>query len=404
MPTFTCRIGTASGSVITQQREAESASSLKRELEEKGYYVFEIHTKKAFSLWPLAFSTPIRRIKQKDLLIFNEELLALVRAGLPIMASLDLLVDRTTNPRLKAILDQVRGDVKGGLAFSDAAERHPHVFSRLYTASLRAGEKAGNFSEVLRRYIDYMRRILALRKKVLSALFYPSVLVIITGAVITFLLTFVVPTFSRIYSEFEATLPFPTQVLIAVTRFLKGNLPILALALVLVSLALWQWRQTETGRRWMDRLVLRLPWFGDVATKYSLSMFARTLATVTGGGIPIVPALEVASGSVQNTSIGNLIKGIIPRVEAGEGLASALGMSRIVPPMALEMIAVGESTGSLEEMLNHVADFYDSEVDTRLSSMASLIEPIIMLSMGLIVATIVITMYLPIFHLASVVR
>ncbi len=360
--------------------------------------------KKPLASGPLAFSIPARRVKQKDLLILNQELLALVRAGLPIMASLDLLVDRTTNPRLKAILGQIREDVKGGLAFSDAAERHPHVFSRLYTASLRAGEKAGNFSEVLGRYIDYTKRVLALRKKVLNAIFYPSVLVIITGAVITFLLTFVVPTFSRIYSEFEATLPFPTQVLIAVTRFLKGNLLFIALALVLMAFAFGQWRQTETGRRWIDKLVLRLPWFGEVAAKYSLSMFSRTLATVTGGGIPIVPALEVASGSVQNTSIGRQIKGIIPRVEAGEGLASALATSRIVPPMALEMIAVGESTGSLEEMLNHVAEFYESEVDTRLSTMASLIEPIIIVSMGLIVATIVITMYLPIFHLASVVR
>jgi type IV pilus assembly protein PilC len=233
---------------------------------------------------------------------------------------------------------------------------------------------------------------------------YPSALVVITGGVILFLLTFVVPTFTRMYDDFGASLPLPTQLLVATTEWIRAIWPLLLAALLAAGVSFAWWRRRPEGRAILDRVILKLPWAGPVLHRYAVATFCRSLAAVVGGGTPVVPALEVATGAVSNAHVAARLRTTIPLVMGGSSLARSLEQTGIATPILVEMVAVGESTGALEEMLGHAADAADEEIDLRLSSMAALLEPVIMAAMGLVVATIVIVLYLPIFHLASVVR
>jgi type IV pilus assembly protein PilC len=282
--------------------------------------------------------------------------------------------------------------------------RHPKVFSPLYTASLHAGEQSGNFVDALSRFVEYQKRILALRQRLRAALTYPAILFCASLAVIVFLLTFVVPTFSNIYGDMEADLPVATRLLVSITSELKQALPLVALAVAAIGLAFWRWRLTPEGRRLTDRWILGLPWVGPLLSGYLFSRFARTLAMMQAGGIPMIPSLETTLGTMGNAHLDERLRSAIPRVAAGNSLADALERSGVVPPLLVELVTVGESSGSLGEMLGHVADLYDAEVDTRLTALAAAIEPAIMIGMGVIVAAIVVIMYLPIFHLSAVVR
>ena len=404
MPRFSCKIGTPTGSILTQEVEEESPEAARRSLEAKGHFVFSIdgQGKERIShrLWAIGSG----RIGAQNLVVFNQELLALVKAGLPILTSLDLLSERTQQPRLRILLYDIREAVKGGAALSDALAKHPHVFSPLYAGAVRAGEQSGNLVDALGRYVEYQKRILALRQRLRAALTYPLVLAITSGAVIVFLLTFVVPTFTRIYGDMEAELPIATRLLVGITQSLQRSLPIVGGLIVLLLVGVWRWWKTPAGRRWIDRQTLRLPWVGDLVRSYLFSRFARTLAMSLGGGIPMIPSLQATFGTLGNAHLDEALQPAIPRVTGGGTLADALGSSGVVPPLLLEMVSVGESSGSLGDMLGHVADLYDAEIDTRLTALAAVIEPIIMIGMGLVVAVIVIIMYLPIFHLAAVVR
>ncbi len=404
MPRFTCRIGTPTGSIRTQEIEEASPETARRSLEAKGYFVFSVDGQQEARVRPRLFPLDLKRIGPRAMLVFNQELLALVRAGLPILTALDLLGERTEEPRLRALLADVREAVKGGAALSAALARHPRVFSPLYTAALHAGEQSGNLVDALTRYVEYQKRILAMRQKFRAALSYPAVLCLASGAVIVFLLTFVVPTFTRIYGDMEAELPFATRILMTLTGRLRGALPLLAGAVVILALAAWRWRLSPSGRRLSDRWILLLPWVGELTRGYVFSRIARTLAMVLGGGIPMIPSLETTLGTVANAHLADALRRAVPRVAAGSNLSDALASTRVVPPLVLEMVAVGENSGSLGDMLSHVADLYDAEVDTRLTALAAVIEPTIMIGMGLVVATVVVIMYLPIFHLAAVVR
>ncbi len=404
MPRFSCKIGTATGSIRTQEVEEVSAEAARRSLESQGFYVFDVQAERATWVRPRPSPLGLNRIGSKALLVFNQELLALVRAGLPILTGLDLLGERSQHPRLRAILADVREAVKGGAALSAALARHPRVFSPLYTAALHAGEQSGNLVDALTRYVEYQKRILAMRQRFRAALTYPAVLCLASGAVILFLLTFVVPTFTRIYGDMEAELPAATRLLVALTGRLRDALPLVGGIVALLLLAAWRWRATPAGRRVGDRWPLGLPWVGSLVSGYLFSRLARTLAMMLGGGIPIIPSLQVTLATVGNAHLAAALQPAIPRVAAGSNLADALGSSGVVPSLLLEMVSVGESSGSLGEMLGHVADLYDGEVDTRLIALAAVIEPVIMIGMGLVVATIVVTMYLPIFHLSAVVR
>lgn len=402
MPQFLYKVATPTGAVLDRECEAEDAAALRQQLEREGYYVFRVRPKAT----GLRLPGPLpwrKRVSRKALLAFTQELLALLRAGLPIMAALDLLIGRAAHPVLRETLEAVREDVRGGASLSAAAARHPRVFPPLFVASVRAGEQSGALAATLGRYLTTLKHFLALRRKVYNALMYPSALVIITGGVILFLLTFVVPTFSRIYSDFGASLPLPTKLLVATTEHVRAQWPLLLALLLAAGFSFAWWRRTPGGRAALDRLALGLPWAGLVLQRYALSTFCRSLAAVVGGGTPVVPALEVATGAVSNAHVASRLRTAAPLVVGGSSLARALEETGIATPMLVEMVAVGESTGGLEEMLGHAADFADEEVDLRLSSMAGLLEPVIMAAMGLVVAAIVIVLYLPVFHLISIV-
>ncbi|MBI3086172.1 MAG: type II secretion system F family protein [candidate division NC10 bacterium] len=404
MARFVCKIGTPTGSMRAQEVEEASAEAARRSLEAQGYYVFDVQVRREALGGPRRSRAGLNRIGAKALLVFNQELLALVKAGLPILTALDLLGERSQQPRLRTLLADVREAVKGGAALSAALAHHPHVFSPLYTAALHAGEQSGTLVDALTRYVEYQKRILALRQRFRAALTYPGVLCLASGAVILFLLTFVVPTFTRIYGDLEAELPVATRLLVALTGRLREVLPLVGGGAALLLMAAWRWRATPAGHQTMDRWILGLPWVGDLARGYLFSRFARTLAMTLGGGIPMIPSLQITLGTVGNAYLTGALRPAIPRVAAGSSLADALGSSGVVPPLVLEMVAVGESSGSLGDMLGHVADLHDAEVDTRLTALAAVIEPVIMIGMGLVVATIVVIMYLPIFHLSAAVR
>lgn len=404
MAQYSFQVGTPTGSIQTLEVAGDTPEAARRSLEGKGYFVFD-RQEQACTLPRLgrpAFLAP--RVTPRGLLVFNQELLALVRAGLPILTALDLLRERGQQSRLRSLLEAVRDEVKGGAALSAAMARHTQVFGPLYTASLHAGEQSGNFVDALTRYVEYQKRILTLRQRLRAALTYPAILLTASLAVILFLLTFVVPTFSTIYGDMDAELPVATRILVGITGQLKRLLPLAALAVAAFGLALWRWRLTPEGRRLTDRWILALPWVGTLVSGYLFSRFARTLAMMQAGGIPMIPSLETTLATVGNAYLDGKLRTAIPRVAAGNTLADALDRSGVSPPLLVELVSVGESSGSLGEMLGHVADLYDAEMDTRLTALAAAIEPVIMIGMGLVVAAIVVIMYLPIFHLSTVIR
>jgi type IV pilus assembly protein PilC len=404
MAHYSFKVGTPTGSIQTLEIEADSPDSARRNLEAKGFFLFETESKAPARPTFSSLRLTGGRVGARALLVFNQELLALVRAGLPIIVVLDLLRERNQNLRLRSILEAVREEVKAGAALSVAMAKHPSVFGALYTASLHAGEQSGNFVDALTRFVEYQKRILALRQRLRAALTYPTILIAASLAVILFLLTFVVPTFNRIYGDMEGELPVATRILVTITGHLQSALPFLLAGVVGAVLALWRWRRTPQGRRLTDQWIITLPWLGALTSGYVFSRFARTLAMMQAGGIPMIPSLETTLGTVGNAYLAERLRSALPRVAAGGSLADSLGKTGVVPSLMLELVAVGENSGSLGEMLGHVADLYDADMDTRLTALAASIEPVIMMGMGLVVAAIVIIMYLPIFHLSSVVR
>ncbi len=400
MQTFQCTLGTASGAVLREQRRADTAEALRGQLEGQGYYVFEIAPEAGAARAPAArLAMGFRRLRPQDLLVFTQELLALIRAGLPIPLALNLLAERAHQPRLREALAAVREDVKAGAALSGALERQPGVFPPILVASVRAGERSGTLADALTRYIAVLKQLVALRRRVMNALIYPLVLLMLSLGVVTFLVTYVVPSFSTIYEDLGRPLPAPTQVLIGVATAIRSHWPFLMAGAAAAAVTVWHGAQTEAGRLLRDRVLLALPWAGEVMRRYALTQFFRTLAMVLGGGIPMMQALPVAVGAVENRHLQRRLAAVAPPVAAGTPLAAALEGTAAAPGLAVEMLAVGEQTGNLEDMLNNVADFFGEEVETRLTAMAALIEPLIMVAMGLLVASILIVMYLPIFQI-----
>ncbi len=402
MARYSFTVGTATGSLRTLEIDGDTPEAARQTLQAKGYFVFAEASRSWFQLARGPFR--IGRINPRNLLVFNQELLALVKAGLPILTALDLLRERGQHPRLRGLLDAVRDEVRAGAALSAAMGRHPQVFPPLYTAALHAGEQSGNFVDALGRYVEYQKRILQLRQRLRAALTYPMLLVAASAVVVTFLLTYVVPVFSKIYGDMDSQLPAATRVLVLLTSRLRELLPIVVLVLLAGGFLAWRWASTADGRRQVDRCILKLPIVGPVFVGYLYSRFARTLAMLQAGGIPMIPSLETTLAVVGNAHLVRELRGMIPRVAAGSTLADALGRSGVVPALLVELVAVGETSGSLGDMLGHAADLYDGEMDSRLTALAAVIEPVIMIGMGLIVATIVVIMYLPIFNLSTVVR
>lgn len=396
---YSCKLGLPDGRITLKEIEANNPEVLKKSLEDQGYFVFEIRKKPLQLLWDKGYAR--QKVSNKEIISFNQELLVLIKAGLPIIKALDSILEKAEKGKLPEILNTVREDIKGGTSLSDAFEKYPRVFPHLYVASIRAGERTGDLPQTIRRYIEFLKRAEALKKKLLSALVYPIILVTVASIVISVLLIYVVPTFSQIYEGSGAQLPLPTQYLILFTSFLKSNIVFFVICLVIAVTFFRRWIATETGRYWIDNLKLRIPFLGNLVNKYAVVSFTRTFATVLGSGIPIIESLKMSVGTLNNKILERKLLDAIGRVEEGTRLSSALESTGFMPPLALRMLGVGETTGSLEEMLVDISEYFEQEVDAKLTILTTSIEPAIMLSMGIIIGIIVLTMYLPIFKLGS---
>jgi type IV pilus assembly protein PilC len=401
MPSYLCKIGTADGRVVEKQFDATTKEQLKENLEEQGFYVFQIR-RKALQFF-LAGEKRAGRPTGRRFLSFNQELLVLFRSGLPILQILDTQLEQMEAGAFRDVLSDIREDIRGGSTLSDAFTKYPRFFPPLYVASVKAGEKTGDLPVTLSRFLDYQKRVEAIRAKIRSASFYPLMLTSAAVIVVMFLLFFVVPSFTKIYADANVELPLMTRMLIGVADLLGRYWYLLLLVAATVFVCFRFLLRTMSGRLLVDKYLLKLPFFGPLKTEYALSSFCRTLGTTLSSGTPLVPAMQMSRGTLSNLGLEKEMVQAIRRVEEGTSLSDALQRTGYFPTLAVRMVTVGETSGSLTEMLGDVADYYESEVESRLTKLTTMIEPILMMVMGMLIAFIVLAMYIPIFQLAGTV-
>lgn len=399
---FRCRLGTPAGDVIEGVYVADSEPRLRKELEDKGLYILSLQRRGGMPWLALQTGGRRRRVSRQEFLIFNQELATLLKAGMPLVQSLDILRQRVSNLSFKAVLDAVHEEVKSGTSLSDAFASHAGLFPAVYTASLMAGERSGNLDGVIRRYVAYEKVIGAVKSRTISALIYPVILVVLMIGLIGIIVVRVVPAFSSFYTNFGRELPLSTRVVVGISSAITGNFWLIAASLAGIVLAAAAWLRQPGRRTHLDRTLLTLPWVGASMKKFSTSQLARTLATLLGGGIPLVNALEIAGGAMANRYLAGEIREVTQRVREGESFSSALLARSGFPDVAVKMVEVGESTGALQEMLNSLADFYDEEIETEVGRFITLIEPVILVVMGVVIAAVVLALYMPLFELSSV--
>ena len=402
MAEYVLKYADARGQIKHQIAEAATEKDLREKFSQQGYLIYSIKPVGAAA----ALGIGAGRKKKLDLekfLIFNQQFVTLVKAGLPILKGLDLLAERLTDPKLSRYVIAVRDEVKNGTMLSDAFSKQG-VFPPIYVTTVMAGEKSGSLAEVLERYIAYTKLSLAVRKKVLVSLMYPAILITLVIALVVFLITYVVPSFAELYNSMGSTLPWMTQILIAVGTTARNYILAAVGVLVAIVIGLRLYARTENGQVWSDRVKLRTPLLGEIWIKYQIAQFSRVLGTLLMGGIPLVQALDTAGESLGSRLLKITIGKVRQSVREGQPLSRSLKETGVVPGLAIDMMEVGESTGALPAMLSSVAEFYEDDVNTRMTAILSLIEPAIMVSMGVFVAFVLISLYLPIFSLADSMR
>ena len=399
MAEFLIRVADERGHLVQQVENGYSESEVRDRFVQQGYLVYWVKPRGLFAGGKLHFPGQ-RKVKQSQFVIFNQQFLTLIKAGLPILSSLELLTKRQKDAHLRSLLENVRERVKSGQLLSDAFAAQG-TFPKVYATTLMAGEKSGNIEEVLGRYIAFQRLALTFKKKLAVSLVYPALLVTAVSCMFVFLMTYVVPQFAKLYADMNAQLPTITLFMLAVGTGAQKYAPLFGIIAVLLGLFLWRWTHTERGADQIDGAILKLPLLGQIWLKYQTATFARLLSTLLSGGLPLVPALETAGASISSRRILNGIAEAASRVREGQTLSGSLEAQKIFPDLSVEMIEVGESTGALPAMLNSVAEFYEEDVQTALGAAMALIEPVILIIMALFVGIVLISLYLPIFNLAS---
>ena len=406
---FVCRVGTPDGRVLEELLTGADERAVRSELDKRGYHIFEVRRKgvpknAAFSGATRGMGRK-RRIKSEEFLVFNQELAALLRAGLPLLQTLDLMLERLPNPGFKAVMVEIRDQVKSGADLSEAFAAHSEMFPRLYPSSLKAGERSGELELVIRRFIRYMKLVLEARKKVISALVYPAVLVCLSVTMIAIMAIFVVPKFQVFFNDLQVDLPLLTRITLGFSRFASSRPFILwnwawgLLGLAFLAAFLRRMARTPDGAVTLDGWKIRLPLLGPVLHRFALSEFSRSLSTLLAGGIPLVPAFEIAVSSVGNAYVRTKLEPTIQQVREGKPFYVALEQSGMFIDMSIDMIKVGEATGALDEMLSNVSDLLDEQVETRMGRLLSLVEPMMLVFMGLIIGLLLVSIYLPMFSM-----
>lgn len=409
MPQYEYFVKDQQGHDQTGVEEAQDTALLIENLRKHGYLIIRINEIKQKSLFSIQKGRQAPRgksgaVKIDDLTVFSRQLSTLVGAGIPLLEGIEILIDQTENATFKVVIRKLHEEVRAGKSFSEALEKHPKVFSFLFVHMVCAGETSGHLEEILDRLATYLEKTSALQKKIRSALTYPAVVTAMALIITTGMMTFIIPKFAEIFSSVNAKLPLPTLVLIDVSNFVKANiLLILAMGTALVFLFRF-WIKSKSGRFVWDALKLKFPVFGPLFLKVAVSKFCRTLSTLVKSGVPILSSLEIVAYTSGNAQLEKLILGIRSSVTKGEGISGPLSQGTILPPMVVRMIAVGEETGELEKMLSKIADFYDSQVDSTVSALTSLIEPLVIAFLGIVIGGIVVSMFLPILTLTQAIH
>ena len=395
MTEFIIRLADERGRIQEQTHAAATAEELRARFTQSGYLVYSVKPRTGLA------GGSKRKVKLEPFLIYNQQFLTLIRAGLPILSSLELLAKRQKNPVFRAQLEDVAARVKTGESISTAFEAQGS-FPLVYTVTLLAGERSGNLEEVLQRYLDFQRVSLTFRKKLKSSLIYPAFLIVMVIGLLIFMITFVVPRFAQLYDQLGTKLPSLTLLLLSIGKDVQHYGVYIGLALALIIYLIVRWTRTDSGAIFVDRVRIGTPGVGQVWLKYQVGLFSRTLATLLTGGLPLVPSLETAARSIDSRQISKAVYTSVEGVREGQGLATSLNETGVFPELSVEMIEVGESTGALPAMLNSVAEFFEEDVQTQLAAIMSLIEPLILVGMGLVVVTILIALYEPIFSLGNI--
>lgn len=395
MGQFVCRVADADGRVFSHVEPANSLEEARQKLADRGLYVYSVESRGG-RLAGLVRQKSARQIGGSEFLILNQQFNTLIKAGLPILKSLDLLATRASSPKLRPVISQVRDRVREGKSLSEAVAE-AGVFSKVYSTAILAGEKSGNLPGVLDYYIAYQRVSTGVRKKILASLAYPALLVSVAIIIVTYLVTVVIPKFALLYRDMNVELPAPTRLLIAITVDYRYFVFGIVVLMALTAAGVFLWSRSEAGGAAFDRFKFRLPVIGDTLLKFQVAQFSRTLSTLLTGGTPLVAGLQTASDAITSKLLRSTVDQATQMVREGESLHGALASKGIVPELALDMIEVGESSGALSPMLNSVAEFYEEEVNLRLTALVSLIEPLLLVFMGLLIAFILISLYLPIF-------
>jgi len=398
MGEFVCRVADANGRVFSHVEAAGTSTEARQKLADRGLYVYSVQARSSL-VSGLLNRQSSRQVGGSEFLILNQQFNTLIKAGLPILRALDLLAERASSPKLRPVVSQIRDRVREGKSLSEAVAE-AGVFSKVYSTAILAGEKSGNLSGVLDYYIAYQRVSTGVRKKILATLVYPVLLVTVACIVVTYLVTVVIPKFAMLYQDMKVPLPTPTRVLIALTVDYRYAVLGAIAAVLLTILGIFAWSRSDEGGMAVDRMKFKTPVVGDTILKFQVAQFTRTLATLLTGGTPLVAGLQTAGDAITSRLLRGTVASATQKVREGESLHGALESTGIMPELALDMIEVGESSGALAPMLTSVAEFYEDEVNLRLAAMVSLIEPAILILMGLLVAFILISLYLPIFSIS----
>ncbi|MBO0724537.1 MAG: type II secretion system F family protein [Blastocatellia bacterium] len=402
MAEFICKLGTPGGEIVTRTVEGLSEQELRQRLAQEGYRIFSVQTSGMINgVRVRGAGERTIKIKLDDFLLFNQQLAALIHAGLPVLQSIQMLRQRSPNPKLRLALSDVEARITSGSALSEALAAQGETFPKIYTASILAGERSGNLDDVLRRYVEYTKSVAQLRRKIRGALTYPVMLLCAAFVLISILTTFVIPQFSMLYDNLGGKLPLITRYVVGVSSAVRTNFYWILPSLLIIGAAIYSWRKTENGRRTMDRWVLKIPVLGDLIKQLTTAQFSRSLGTLLRGGLTLVESFQIALQSISNRELLRSTEPALSKIREGKPFTESLAAGGWTPELAIDMMGVGERSGSLREMLDEVAGFYDAETETKLGQLTSLIEPVILLIMAGVVITILLAIYLPLLQMVS---